>query len=126
MDNVYSNSKGFLTAGRALVTLATLAVLVLVFALIALALGSEPISLGSVLRGSLTREQEAIIYGLRLPRIGLALCVGGALAVSGASFQSLLRNPLADPTFSEFRAVLLSDRFLESCLPVIFHWHGRF
>ena len=97
MDNAYSNSKGFLTAGRALVTLATLAVLVLVLALIALALGSEPISLASVLRGTLTREQEAIIYGLRLPRIGLALCVGGALAVSGASFQSLLRNPLADP-----------------------------
>jgi iron complex transport system permease protein len=97
MDNVYSNSKGFLTAGRALLTLAALTVLVLVLALIALALGSEPISLGSVLQGTLTREQEAIIYGLRLPRIGLALCVGGALAVSGASFQSLLRNPLADP-----------------------------
>ena len=97
MDNTHSNSKGFLTAGRALVTLAVLAVLVLVVAMIALALGSEPISLASVLRGSLTREQEAIIYGLRLPRIGLALCVGGTLAVSGASFQSLLRNPLADP-----------------------------
>ncbi len=97
MDDVYSNSKGFLTAGRAAITLGVLAALVLVLAVIGLALGSEPISLGAVLRGSLTREQEAIIYGLRLPRIGLALCVGGALAVAGASFQSLLRNPLADP-----------------------------
>jgi ABC-type Fe3+-siderophore transport system permease subunit len=97
MDDVHSNSKGFLTVGRAAITLGVLAVLVLVLAVIALALGSEPISLADVLRGSLTLEQEAIIYGLRLPRIGLALCVGGALAVSGASFQSLLRNPLADP-----------------------------
>jgi ABC-type Fe3+-siderophore transport system permease subunit len=97
MDDVHSNSKGFLTAGRAAITLGVLAVLMLVLAVIALALGSETISLAVVLRGSLTREQEAIIYGLRLPRIGLALCVGGALAVSGASFQSLLRNPLADP-----------------------------
>ncbi len=39
----------------------------------------------------------AIIYYIRLPRILLALTVGGALAVSGASIQSLLRNPLASP-----------------------------
>lgn len=33
----------------------------------------------------------------RLPRVLLALGVGAALAVSGATYQSILRNPLADP-----------------------------
>src|SRR5262249_51226475 len=36
-------------------------------------------------------------FELRLPRIELALLVGAALAMSGACFQALLRNALADP-----------------------------
>ena len=39
----------------------------------------------------------AIVMELRLPRIAAAILVGGALAVAGGVFQSLLRNPLADP-----------------------------
>lgn len=38
-----------------------------------------------------------IIMNVRLPRIILAFCVGMALSVAGAVFQSLLRNPLAEP-----------------------------
>ncbi len=38
-----------------------------------------------------------IVRSLRLPRAILALLVGGALALSGASLQALVRNPLADP-----------------------------
>ena len=34
---------------------------------------------------------------LRLPRAVLAILVGGALGLSGAALQGLLRNPLADP-----------------------------
>ena len=34
---------------------------------------------------------------LRLPRVLTAMLVGCALAVAGATFQGLLRNPLADP-----------------------------
>src|SRR5690606_4396803 len=33
----------------------------------------------------------------RLPRAAVAALVGAALAVSGATFQALLRNPLAEP-----------------------------
>ena len=40
---------------------------------------------------------ETIIWELRMPRIVLAGVVGGGLAVSGATFQGLFRNPLADP-----------------------------
>ena len=41
--------------------------------------------------------EEAILLSVRLPRVLLASVVGSALAVAGAAFQSLLRNPLADP-----------------------------
>jgi cobalamin transport system permease protein len=40
---------------------------------------------------------ETIVVELRLPRVLTAMLVGCALAVAGATFQGLLRNPLADP-----------------------------
>jgi len=40
---------------------------------------------------------EVILLQLRLPRVVLAAVVGAALAASGAVFQGLFRNPLADP-----------------------------
>ena len=38
-----------------------------------------------------------IVLDIRLPRILLGILVGASLSVAGASFQALLRNPLADP-----------------------------
>ncbi|MHC4830774.1 MAG: FecCD family ABC transporter permease, partial [Planctomycetota bacterium] len=46
---------------------------------------------------SLHESEARIVFGLRLPRALLAALVGASLAVAGAAFQSLLRNPLADP-----------------------------
>jgi len=40
---------------------------------------------------------ETIIWQIRLPRVIAASLVGGALALAGALFQGVLRNPLADP-----------------------------
>jgi iron complex transport system permease protein len=40
---------------------------------------------------------EIILFQLRIPRVLLATVVGSALAASGAVFQALFRNPLADP-----------------------------
>ena len=40
---------------------------------------------------------ETIVWDLRLPRVLEAMTVGLGLAVAGATFQGLLRNPLADP-----------------------------
>jgi iron complex transport system permease protein len=40
---------------------------------------------------------ETIVWDLRLPRVLTAMIVGTGLAVAGATFQGLLRNPLADP-----------------------------
>ncbi|WP_308639328.1 FecCD family ABC transporter permease [Paenibacillus silvisoli] len=39
----------------------------------------------------------AIVTQLRLSRVVLAMLVGAALALAGAGFQGVLRNPLADP-----------------------------
>lgn len=41
--------------------------------------------------------EYAIITQVRLPRIILAVLAGAALALAGAGFQGVLRNPLADP-----------------------------
>jgi iron complex transport system permease protein len=40
---------------------------------------------------------DTIVWELRLPRVLLAAVVGAGLAVAGATFQGILRNPLADP-----------------------------
>jgi iron complex transport system permease protein len=40
---------------------------------------------------------RSIVLTLRLPRVAGALLTGASLAVSGAIFQALLRNPLAEP-----------------------------
>ena len=40
---------------------------------------------------------ETIVWELRLPRVVTGMVVGSGLAVAGAVFQALLRNPLADP-----------------------------
>lgn len=51
------------------------------------------ISVGSPVAAS----TSSIVMELRAPRILAAIVVGAALAVAGGAFQSLLRNPLADP-----------------------------
>ncbi len=40
---------------------------------------------------------ETIVFDLRVPRVLTAMAVGASLALAGAAFQGLLRNPLADP-----------------------------
>jgi len=68
--------------------------------LAAVRLGAVPLSLRQVLdgvRGTGDATTIAIVRRLRLPRAVLAAMVGGSLAASGATFQALLRNPLAEP-----------------------------
>lgn len=65
-------------------------------------MGTGPAQLTStalieVLTGGGDAATRAIVLELRMPRTLLAVLVGGGLAVSGAAFQALLRNPLAEP-----------------------------
>ncbi|HEY0429652.1 MAG TPA: iron ABC transporter permease [Pyrinomonadaceae bacterium] len=66
--------------------------LLLITLTIAVLLGSERLSFFE-----LNEQQRAILFDIRLPRVLLGASVGASLAVAGASLQSLLRNPLAEP-----------------------------
>jgi len=82
-------------------TFLLLAIFLLVAFLLNLGLGALDISfgevLGTLLGGSDNSLHHAIVLKIRLPRACLALLVGAALGTSGATFQAVLRNPLADP-----------------------------
>ncbi|OMC00490.1 ABC transporter permease [Mycobacterium sp. NS-7484] len=45
----------------------------------------------------LTASQHAVLWQIRLPRVVLGALVGGTLAIAGAAYQGVFRNPLADP-----------------------------
>jgi iron complex transport system permease protein len=85
-------------------------VVLLVVAVVAgIVLGNVPVALGDSIAILARRllawpvaetwpaSAETIVTELRLPRVLTALIVGTGLAVAGATFQGLLRNPLADP-----------------------------
>ena len=69
--------------------------------LLSIAIGSvfiSPLDVWQTLTGQSGNEIfKTIILEIRLPRTALVLLTGAALAGSGASYQGLFRNPLADP-----------------------------
>jgi iron complex transport system permease protein len=72
--------------------------LLLASVLMAVTLGPVGIAWGRVFAAGAGPNPDAVIlFQARLPRVLLAAIVGGALAVSGAALQALLRNPLAEP-----------------------------
>jgi iron complex transport system permease protein len=66
---------------------------------IGLLVGAVPLSPGSLWHGLLDPSSPSadILRNLRIPRVLLAFVVGGALGLSGAALQALVRNPLAEP-----------------------------
>ncbi|GAA2072375.1 iron ABC transporter permease [Actinomadura alba] len=49
------------------------------------------------LEPGLTPLEHEILFQLRLPRVLMGAAVGGLLAIAGAGYQGVFRNPLADP-----------------------------
>src|SRR5688572_24285263 len=87
--------------------LAALAFLVVAF-VVGVVAGPVDIGVGDMLRSLGARlglpvssplgpTEESILWDLRVPRVVLAALVGGMLAVSGATYQGVFHNPLADP-----------------------------
>jgi iron complex transport system permease protein len=69
-------------------------------AMLAVRVGAVGLSLGDILaalRGTADSATRTIVVGLRIPRVVLAALCGAALAISGATYQALLRNTLAEP-----------------------------
>lgn len=68
--------------------------------LLACFLGSTPLGLEQFFQGLFGFGDQAdrlVIWEIRAPRSIAAMLVGGALGLSGAALQGLLRNPLAEP-----------------------------
>lgn len=74
-------------------------------AVLLIATGDYPLSIGQVvatLLGGGDAGSAFIVETLRLPRALTALLVGSALGVAGAVFQGIARNPLGSPDFIGF------------------------
>lgn len=56
----------------------------------------------AALMGDAPRSMTMVVTEWRLPRVLMALLIGAALGVSGAIFQSLMRNPLGSPDVMGF------------------------
>lgn len=92
--------KSLIFIGSATVLLGTAAVM--------LTVGTVPIPLGTALNvilhnllglggSDITAVDQIVIWHIRWQRVALAMIIGSGLAVAGACFQTMFRNPLADP-----------------------------
>jgi iron complex transport system permease protein len=57
----------------------------------------SPLKIPSLLLPGPESVERAVLMSFRLPRLMMALVIGSSLAVSGAVFQAVMKNPLADP-----------------------------
>ncbi|HPT62413.1 MAG TPA: iron ABC transporter permease [Bacillota bacterium] len=90
------------------ITMPVLLVLFLITGVLSLGTGAVEFNAGEVvraviaglngqMRGLEITPRETIIFYIRLPRVILAAMTGAALAASGAVYQGIFRNPMADP-----------------------------
>ncbi|MGJ3241745.1 MAG: FecCD family ABC transporter permease [Opitutales bacterium] len=100
--------KPLITQPYRLPAVAGIGVLAITAGLWAVTTGPTAITLAEALRATLsgwfkagpaaeTGLAQTIVFDIRLPRVVLGLGVGASLALAGAIFQALFRNPLADP-----------------------------
>lgn len=73
-------------------------------------------------RDAVYDTQEIIVLNIRLPRILLAYICGAALALCGCGYQSVFKNPMADP----FVLGVSSGAALGATLSIIFRLSGSF
>jgi len=108
-------------------------ILLLVLAvLLSIAIGAVSIPPGTLVRMLLTKFPgisisanwpetfNVIVYQIRLPHTALVLLTGAALAGSGAAYQGLFRNPLADP----YLIGVASGAGLGAVLAMALRWPG--
>ncbi|WP_406090450.1 FecCD family ABC transporter permease [Kitasatospora purpeofusca] len=93
--------------GRTTLLTVGLAAALVLFAVLAAGIGAYRIPLGDILASfghrlglgghELDRVPESVLWNVRLPRVVLALLVGGSLGCAGAVMQGVFGNPLAEP-----------------------------
>ncbi len=95
------------SARRVLLVAAAIVAALVVAVACGLVVGPTPIGAGRIAgdalsrlglgHSTLTSLQSTIVWQLRAPRMVLGLLAGAMLAVAGATYQGVFRNPLADP-----------------------------
>ncbi len=85
---------GFLVLAAVLVLAGTAGIM---FGPVQVSLEQIRVALEEGFLGQVHSPASTIIFDLRLPRVLMGMLVGAALGVSGAAYQGLFRNPLADP-----------------------------
>jgi len=91
---------------RPLVAGAALVALVLALLVVSVGTGDFPIGPAGVVKALVGQGDAGTVFvvrDLRLPRAVCALLIGVALAISGAVFQALTRNPLGSPDIIGFQ-----------------------
>jgi iron complex transport system permease protein len=100
--------------------------LILAFAmLLSIAIGSvfiSPAEIWNTIMGKGGETSFAILWKIRLPRTALVLLTGAGLGISGASYQGLFRNPLADP----YLIGVASGAGLGAVIAMSFQWPYSF
>ena len=99
--------------------------LLLATLILSLAIGSVFIparELWNILRGAGEATFTFIVWNIRLPRTVLIALAGAALGGSGAAYQGLFRNPLADP----FLIGVASGAGLGAVIAMSIHWPYSF
>lgn len=104
---------------RAVLSFVIMAVLLVILVFASANIGSLKVSPGEMLRGLFVKYNADVstIFDLRFPRIFISVLAGAAFAVSGVLFQSVLKNPLADPGIigissgASFFAVIITGFF---------------
>jgi iron complex transport system permease protein len=89
------------TVKRTLITSFSLLLLLLLTSIISLSIGQSNLKISDIF-GLLTGQNNSeianrVFFDIRLPRVILAILVGGGLSIAGVVFQALLKNPLAEP-----------------------------
>jgi len=84
-----------------------MAVVLLGVSLLALSVGRFPVPLGGVVQtlaahlfpvhSAAGQVEQNVVWLVRLPRVLVALLVGGGLGIAGAALQAIFRNPLVSP-----------------------------
>ncbi len=116
---------------KPLVHICIAALVLMAVAVFMLTIGTAAIPVDAVLsvmldgalgiRGTdVTTAQQAIVWNIRWQRVALAMLIGSGLAVSGACFQTMFRNPLADP----FVLGVSSGAALGAAVAIVTHQTG--
>ncbi|WP_417528640.1 FecCD family ABC transporter permease [Marinomonas shanghaiensis] len=79
-----------------------------------------------LIKGEATPYQSIVVWQWRASRLSAALILGAALGVSGAIFQSLVRNPLGSPDITGFNVGAFTGVLLSIALFGNLYWLSVF